>query len=48
MMKLRYPDIDKYAIELNKYREIGKKKLKQYKDNTLSAEDFKNWIKKNS
>ena len=48
MIKLRYPDIDKYAVDLNKYREIGKKKLKQYKDNKLSAEDFKNWIKKNS
>ena len=48
MMKSRYPDIDKYDKDLNKYREIGKKKLKQYKENKLSAEDFEYWIKKNS
>lgn len=48
MMKSRYPDISKYVNDFNKFKESGKKKVKQYKDNRLSAEDFKNWIKKNS
>ena len=48
MMKSRNPDIDKYVKDFNKFKEVGKKKVKQYKDNKLSAEDFENWIKKNS
>ena len=48
MMKLRNPDIDKYINDFNKYKEIGKKKVIQYKKGKLSSEDFKNWIEKNS
>ena len=48
MMKSRNPDILKYVNDFNKFKEIGKKKVSQYKKNKLSAEDFKNWIKKNS
>ena len=48
MMKLRNPDIDKYINDFNKYKEIGKKKVTQYKNGKLSSEDFKNWIEKNS
>lgn len=48
MMKSRNPDIKKYVDDFNKFKETGKKKIKQYKNNKLSAEDFKDWIKKNS
>lgn len=48
MMKSRYPDIPKYVNDFNKFKETGKKKIKQYKTNKLSAEEFKNWIEKNS
>lgn len=48
MMKSRNPDIAKYTNDFNKFKEIGKKKVSQYKKNKLSVEDFENWIKKNS
>lgn len=48
MMKSRNPDIEKYTLEFNKYKDIGKKKVSQYKNGKLDAESFKNWIKKNS
>lgn len=48
MMKSRNPDIDKYINDFNKYKEIGKKKVTQYKNGKLSSEDFKSWIEKNS
>ena len=47
MMKSRNPDILKYATDFNKFKEIGKKKVAQYKDGKLSSEEFKNWINKN-
>lgn len=48
MMKSRNPDIAKYVNDFNKFKETGKKKVSQYKNNKLSYEDFENWIKKNS
>lgn len=48
MMKSRNPDIDKYVNEFDKFAEIGKKKVNQYKNKKITAEDFKNWIEKNS
>lgn len=48
MMKSRNPDIAKYTSDFNKFKEIGKEKVSQYKKNKLSAEDFEHWIKKNS
>lgn len=48
MMKSRNPDIEKYSKEFDKFKEIGRKKVTRYKQSKLSAEDFKNWIEKNS
>lgn len=48
MMKSRNPDILRYVNDFNKFREIGKKKVTQYKKGTLSSDDFKKWIEKNS
>ena len=48
MMKSRYPDIQKYIEDFEKYSRIGKNKLAKYKNNKITAEEFKNWIKKNS
>ena len=48
MMKSRNPDILKYVNDFNKFKEIGKRKVAQYKSGTLSLDDFKKWIEKNS
>lgn len=48
MMKSRNPDIAKYTNDFNKFKELGKKKVAQYKECKLSVDDFKNWIDKNS
>ena len=48
MMASRNSDIEKYQIEFKKYKEIGKKKLQQYKSGKLDSKTFKNWIEKNS
>ncbi len=48
MMKSRNPDIEKYNLEFNKFKEIGKKKVNQYKKGKLDSEEFKKWIEKNS
>ena len=48
MMKSRNPDIEQYANDFNKFKEIGKKKLNKYKNGEISSEDFKKWIQKNS
>lgn len=47
-MRSRNPDIEKYVEDFIKFKDTGKKKVSQYKNGKLSAEDFKNWIKKNS
>ena len=46
MMKSRNPDIAKYVNEFDKFAEIGKKKVNQYKNKKITAEDFKNWLEK--
>lgn len=48
MMKSRNPDIEQYANDFNKFKELGKKKLNKYKNGEISSEDFKKWIQKNS
>lgn len=48
MMKSRNSDILKYVDDFNTFKEIGKKKVNQYKSGTLSSDDFKKWLEKNS
>lgn len=47
-MKSRNSDIQKYVDDFNKFSQVGKKKLNQYKSGKLSSEDFKNWINRNT
>lgn len=48
MMASRNSDIEKYIIEFARYKEIGKKKLQQYKNGKIDSFSFQNWIKKNT
>lgn len=47
-MRSRNPDIEKYVKDFIKFKDTGKNKVSRYKNGKLSAEDFKDWIKKNS
>lgn len=48
MMKSRNPDIEQYANNFNKFKEVGKKKINKYKKGEISSDDFKKWIQKNT
>lgn len=40
----RNPDIKEYVNGFNSYKEIGKRKLAEYKKGKISKDDFKKWI----
>ena len=46
-MKSRNPDIKIYSDDFNRFKEIGKKKVANYKSGKITSEEFKNWIEKN-
>lgn len=47
MMKTRNSDISYYVEDFNRYKIIGKEKLKKYKSKKISPEEFLKWIEKN-
>lgn len=42
----RNPDITEYVKEFDSFKNVGKRKLKEYKNNDLSKDDFSKWLNK--
>lgn len=43
----RYKDINTYILDYKHFQEIGRKKVRQYKDGILTKENFIEWINRN-